>query len=290
METTKTPTKQPLTIKTFMAREDVVENIKKHLGEKTQGFITSVLQVSNQSEMLKKCDPASIYNAAMTAAILDLPLNNALGFSYIIPFGNQAVFCLGYKGMIQLCQRTGQYKNISATPVYEGQLLSSDPLRGCKFDFSKKGTKIIGYCAYFELTSGFQKDKYMSKEEIATHAKKYSKTYGKTGSAWTTNENEMAQKTVLRLLISKFGPMSIDVQRADALDELIGDKPAPSEFVDAVYAETDVEREKLTLAIDAENSTDGLAVLKMQIGTDDYLDLQDAIDKKIEKLNSAKKK
>lgn len=298
MENLQKERKKELTIQSIMSREDVMAKINRMMGKKAQGFVTSALQVVS-SGLLAKADPVSVYAGIMTAASLDLSLNPAIGHAHLIPFNItlpdkskqvKAVFVIGYLGLIELCQRSGQYKNISATPIYKGQLVESNPLTGFKFDFTKTSKEVIGYAAYIELVSGFQKTLYMTKQEVLDHGKKYSKTFGKQGSAWVTDEDKMCCKTVLRALL-KYGPKSIDVQRADAIDEFIPDAlPEDSTFVDAEYSETDVEREKLTLAIDGANTPEDLQVLKMQIGTDDYLDLQDAIDKKIEKLNTGKKK
>lgn len=297
---TKTPTKQ-VTLSGLVERPDIKARFEKMLGERAGTFLTSVLQIVASNELLKQADPISVLNGAATAATLDLPLNNSLGFVYLIPFNIKqsdgskkvvATFVIGYKGLLQLAQRSAQYKNISATPIYQGQLINENPLTGYTFDFKKKSNKVIGYAAHFSLVSGFEKTIYWTKEEVLSHAKKYSKTYGKQGSAWDTDEEDMACKTVLRQLIGKFGPMSIDYQKAEAIDETVySDLTNEQEQIaDVVYTETDVEREKLTLAIDGANSPQELTELKMQIGADDYLDLQDAIDKKIEKLNTSKKK
>ncbi len=294
---TKTQAKPALTIKSIMDREDVQSKIQKMMGKKAAGFVSSALQIVSNG-LLAKADPMSVYAGIMTAASLDLSLNPAIGHAHLVPFNItnpdksktvKAVFIIGYLGLIELCQRSGQYKNISATPIFKGQLIESNPLTGFKFDFSKTSKEVIGYAAYIELVSGFQKTLYMTKQEVLDHAKKYSKTYGKSGSAWTTDEDKMCCKTVLRALL-KYGPKSIDVQRAESIDEFIPDAaPDDSTFVDAVYTETNEEREKLVKEIEKANSAEELAVLKMQIGTDDYLDLQEAIDAKIEKINTKKK-
>ena len=294
---TKTQAKPALTIKSIMDREDVQSKIQKMMGKNTAGFVSSALQIVSNG-LLAKADPMSVYAGIMTAASLDLSLNPAIGHAHLVPFNItnpdksktvKAVFIIGYLGLIELCQRSGQYKNISATPIFKGQLIESNPLTGFKFDFSKTSKEVIGYAAYIELVSGFQKTLYMTKQEVLDHAKKYSKTYGKSGSAWTTDEDKMCCKTVLRALL-KYGPKSIDVQRAESIDEFIPDAaPDDSTFVDAVYTETNEEREKLVKEIEKANSAEELAVLKMQIGTDDYLDLQEAIDAKIEKINTKKK-
>ena len=164
--------------------------------------------------------------AAGTAASLDLPINQNLGFAYIIPFNKKengsykvvAQFQMGYKGFIQLAQRSGQFKTISTSEIYEGQLVEENPLTGFVFDFTKKvSNKVIGYAAYFSLVNGFEKTLYMSVDQVRKHGAKYSKTF-KYG-LWETDFDVMALKTVLKLLLSKFAPLSIEMERAVLSDQ-----------------------------------------------------------------------
>jgi recombination protein RecT len=133
-----------------------------------------------------------------------------------------AQFMIGYKGLIQLAIRSGQYKTISATEIYESQFKSYNPLTSeINFDFSNLPTgKIVGYSAYFKLNNGFEKLLFMTVAQLEEHGKKYSKSYEKTNSVWKQNFNEMAKKTVLKSIF-KFGPMTIDIQKAVESDQAI---------------------------------------------------------------------
>lgn len=221
-----------LTTKNLFAKENVQQKFKELLGAKAQGFITSVLQIAAGNELLAKADPMSIYNAAATAATMDLPLNNNLGFAYIVPYNQKqkdgtykqvAQFQMGYKGFIQLAQRSGQFKTIAATPIYEGQLIESNPLTGFVFDFSAPKTdKIIGYASYFMLLNGFEKTLYMTAEDLKKHGTKFSQTFKKGFGLWKDDFDGMAIKTVLKLLLSKYAPLSIDMlQRAVINDQAV---------------------------------------------------------------------
>lgn len=215
----------------FLNRDNVKDRFREILGAKSAAFISSVLATVSANDNLKKATPESVYMAAMMAAVVDLPINPNLGFAYIIPYnttirdkeGNErtvqvAQFQMGYKGFIQLAQRSGQYKTISAAPIYDGQLKSQDPLKGFEFDWeAKKNDTIIGYAAYFALTNGFEKIWFMSVEQLTAHAKQYSKTFNKSNSRWKTDFPGMAMKTVLKLLISKYGPLSVDTQMQKAI-------------------------------------------------------------------------
>lgn len=209
----------------------VRKKFEKVLGDRAGGFVTSVLQVINQNKMLQNADPVSVMNAAMTAASLNLPVNPNLGFAYIIPYnlkgrGVMAQFQMGYKGFIQLCMRSGQFKTISAAPIYEGQLIEENPLTGFRFNFGVMSDgEPVGYAAYFELLNGFQKTFYMSREDIEAHAVKYSQSYkgrghAKSSGPWVDTFDKMAIKTVLKLLLSTYGPMSVDMlDKALAADQ-----------------------------------------------------------------------
>lgn len=209
-----------LTTKQFFQREDVKSKFTELLGTRTNQFMTSLLSIVNNNSYLRNASPDSVYTSAMMAAALDLPINPNLGFAYIIPYGNQAQFQIGYKGLIQLALRSGQFKTISVTPVHEGQLIENNPLTGFKFDFNvKQSDKVIGYAAYFSLINGYEKTMYMSVSEVEAHGKKYSKTFN--NGVWKNDFNAMAQKTVLKLLLSKYAPLSIEMQKAVVADQAV---------------------------------------------------------------------
>lgn len=199
---------------------------EKILGNKANGFISSVLNTVNSTPALQKVsseNPQSILRSAAVAAALDLPIDKNLGFAHIVPYKEEAQFQMGYKGYIQLAMRTGQYKTINATEIYEGELVSRNRLTGeITFDESqKKSDKIIGYAAYFRLSNGFEKTLFMTIEELRAHGKRYSKSYNKEFSIWKQNENAMCLKTVLKLILSKYGILSIDMQTAIKADQAV---------------------------------------------------------------------
>ena len=210
-----------LAMKDFFQREDVVQKFQELLGKRASSFLTSVLSVVSQSELLAKADPKTVYMAALTSATLDLPINQNLGFAYIVPYKGQAQFQMGYKGFIQLALRSGQFLTISASPVYEGQLIEENPLTGYVFDRkAKKSEVVIGYASYFKLLNWFEKTFYMTKAEIERHANNYSAQFKKSQSGlWKDKFDEMATKTVIKLLLSKFAPLSVEMQKAVIADQ-----------------------------------------------------------------------
>lgn len=232
----------PLSIKEYFGRDVVKNKFTEMLGKRATSFITSVLQITASNALLSKADPTSIYQSASMAATLDLPLNNSLGFAYIVPYNSKqkdgsykviAQFQMGYKGFIQLAQRSGQFRAISACPVYEGQIKSENPLTGYEFDFSVKSDVIIGYAAYFSLINGFEKTIYMTVEELKKHGQRFSQSFKKNYGLWVDDFDSMAMKTVLKMLLSKYAPLSVDMQKAVITDQSVI-KDAENEEVEYV--------------------------------------------------------
>ena len=222
---------QPVGIKgisQFLSSDNIKAKFREVIGERSQSFLAAVLTAVSQNELLKNATPESIYASALMAATLDLPINPNLGFAYLIPYNNrknntqECQFQIGYKGFIQLAMRSGQFKNISASPIYEGQLIESNPLTGYKFDFNAKTSdKITGYAAYFSLLNGFEKVVYMTVEELQKHGKKFSQTFKKGYGLWNDDFDSMALKTVLKLTLAKYAPLSIEMQKALITDQSV---------------------------------------------------------------------
>lgn len=186
-------------------------------------FMSSVISVANGNPQLRKAEPMSIIGAAMVAATMQLQVIPTLGQCYIIPYGSKAQFQVGYLGLLQLCQRSGQFKKILAAPVHEGEYISGDEFdEDYVFDKKqRKSDKIIGYMAKFELLNGFTKVAYWDVERVKTHATKFSQAYrsGYT-SPWKSDFDAMAQKTVLKSIL-KYAPKSIEMQNAVTFDQAV---------------------------------------------------------------------
>ena len=242
--------KEAKTLKGMLEMPAYKNKFNEMLGKKAAGFMSSIIAVTNNNKLLAKAEPATVIGAAAQAAMLDLPINQSLGFAYIVPYKGAAQFQLGYKGYIQLAQRSGQYVDIGAKTVYEGELEYENRLLD-KFKFGERtGDKVIGYLAYFRLTNGFEKMLFMELDEMIAHAKKYSKSYSGGTEKWGLADfNTMAEKTVLKRLLSKYGPLSIEsVQMSQALSNDGGvismnkdgdfDVNFDGETIDAEYEET----------------------------------------------------
>ena len=187
---------------------------------------------------MQGCDEQSIITAASQAVALNLSISPALGYAHVIPYNGKATFQIGYKGLIQLAQRSGLYRTINADIVYEGEIKSRDRLSG-KIEFGERtGNEVIGYFAHFELLNGFTSTLYMSKEDMENHALKFSTSYkfdkNKNSSVWAKEFDKMATKTVLKLLLNKYGPMSPEMEKAVAADQSVIDAEGNYNYVDNV--------------------------------------------------------
>ena len=154
-----------------------------------------MIDLYNGDKSLQNCNPEAVALECVKAAALNLPLVKSLGFAYVVAYGSTPTFIIGYKGLIQLAQRSGMYKTLNADKVFEGEIQSKDKLSGM-IDLNGEAVSdtVVGYFAYFKLTNGFEKILYMTKPEIDTYAKKYSKSFASEYSPWKTAYDEMAQK------------------------------------------------------------------------------------------------
>jgi recombination protein RecT len=216
-------------------QKDAYKNlINNTLGDpkRAAGFITAITSAVATNPQLADCDPATILSAGLLGETLQLSPSPQLGQYYFVPFNDRklgrkvAQFQLGYKGYIQLAIRSGQYKKLNAMAIKEGELIKYDPLNEeievqlIEDEAAREAAETIGYYAMFEYLNGFRKVIYWSKEKMQNHALEYSQGYRahKGYTFWEKDFDSMAIKTMLRQLISKWGIMSIDFQKAYEAD------------------------------------------------------------------------
>lgn len=222
----------------------VEAKFKEMLGKRAPQFMTSITSVVTNNTLLQKADVNSIIMGAALAASMDLPLNSALGYVALVPFNSKdgcyAQLQIQWKGLVELFLRSGQCQSIICETVYEGQLVKKNKFIGeYVFDEdAKKSDKIIGFMAYFRLTNGFEKTEYMTIEEVKAHAQKFSQTYRSGRGVWKDQFEAMAKKTVLRRLLTKWAPKSIEMQQMAIFDQSVvkGDIN-DIEHAEAVYAD-----------------------------------------------------
>lgn len=215
---------------TYLASDAVKKNIESVIGKNINQFITSVVSLVGANKNLAECDRQSLLTACITAASLNLPINQNLGFAYIIPYKNRATgiteaqFQIGYKGFIQLAQRSNEIKKINVSDVREGEYLGINRLTGdinLSWIDDRDKLPIIGYIGYFETITGFEKSLYYSVNEIERHGKKFSQTYKKGFGIWKDDFDAMAKKTVIKLLLSRYAPMNSQLSEGIVKDQAI---------------------------------------------------------------------
>ncbi len=207
--------------------------LQDSLKENAGAFTASVLELYKSDSKLQTCDASAVFAECLKAVALKLPISKQLGFAYILPYNGVPQFQIGYKGMIQLCMRTGAYKYINADVVYKGEYQGTDKLTGyVDLNGKKTSDDVIGYFAYIETTSGFKKTVYWDRDKMEKHALQYSKAFKAykankiQSTPWADNFDDMAIKTVLRNLLSKYGVMSVEMANALQAE----DTPADSAF------------------------------------------------------------
>lgn len=235
MQTNNTPTVQKPKIevlKDMMKAPSIQEQFNNVLKENSGVFVASIIDLFNSDKNLQNCEPKQVVMEALKAAVLKLPINKSLGFAYIVPYNESykdgegnwqkkqvPQMQIGYKGLIQLAMRTGQYRIINADMLYEGELKAVNKLTG-EIDMSgeRASDKVVGYFAHIEMLNGFTKTLYSTVEKVTAHAKKYSKSFSSKNSPWSTEFDAMAIKTVLRNLLAHYGFLSVEMIGAMAKD------------------------------------------------------------------------
>lgn len=258
-------TKQESDLKVFnqtLSHPKTQEYLQQVLGEKKSSFVNNLTALVANDKKLQACKPMSVMYAAIKATALDLPLDPNLGFAYVIPYKNNnegctdAQFQIGYKGFIQLAMRSGQFKTINVREVREGEIIGEDfvsgNLRFKKLNSNREKATIVGYVAFFQLVNGFEKMMFWTVDEVKQHAMTYSKTFGSTikiireASKWTTDFDSMAKKTALKLLLSKYAPLSVEMKNAITADQLVVNEQGDNVYEDNPNVE-DIEAEELPI-------------------------------------------
>lgn len=230
-------------------QSDMYKNlINSTLGDEKRAtrFIAAISSAVATNPNLQDCDAGTILSGALLGESLNLSPSPTLGHYYLVPFNDNknnrkvAQMQLGYRGFLQLAIRSGQYKKINVIAIKDGELINYNPLTEdlqvnlIQDEGTREKTKTIGYYAMFELVNGFTKTIYWSKEKMTAHAKKYSKAYGTSYSFWSNDDGfeQMAFKTLLRQLISKWGVMSTEFQQAFESDMAVIKEDGTKEYVD----------------------------------------------------------
>ena len=224
-----------MTLAALLKTDTIGQRFNDVLGKEAAAFTSSILSAVSANPDLANCTPLSCISSAMIAATVGLPINPSLGFAYKVPYKGIATFQMGWKGFVQLGMRSGQYKTMNATEIYEGEVIKYNRLTGLlDFDQDKKTSdKIVGYAFYFQLLNGYEKVGYWTREKCEAHGKQYSKTYQKGKGQWVRGFDSMALKTVVKNTLSKWGLLSIEMKTAIQADQAVKNPDGSFSFPDS---------------------------------------------------------
>lgn len=277
-------------VKRLLVTDEVTNRFNQILGKRAPQFTASITNCIASNETLKKTDARSIMAASFVAAALDLPIDPNLGFAAIVPYRKRvkndktgywedtylAQLQIQYKGFIQLAIRSGQYRKMNYAVVYKDELKFYNPITGevtlvddltrCVQRAEGKIENIAGYYAWFQLHNGFTQEIYMSRQDVINHAKRYSQSYrydlenGRQSSPWSTDFDAMAKKTVLKQLLSKWGILSIDMQKAIQDDQMVYQSDGNGGYADNEAIQEFAPQERTVDAIQIAQSPEQVAL------------------------------
>ena len=224
------------------------------LGEKKQTFVGNMVALVSNNKALSECDPSTIMFSCLKSSALDLSLDPALGLSYVIPFKDNksgttvATWQLGARGYVQLALRSAQFKTLNVRDVREGEIVGEDFVSGelqfKKLDKDREKAPIVGYVAFMRLVNGFEKQLYMTVEELDAHAKRFSQTYRKGYGLWADKDMKqaMCEKTCLKRLLSKYAPLSVEMRDAIVSDSAVLGENNSIRYIDNEENVIDLEK------------------------------------------------
>lgn len=230
------------------------EYLSSVLGEKKQTFVGNMVALVANSKMLMDCDPSTVMFSCLKSAALDLSLDPVLGLSYVIPYRDNknnttvATWQLGSKGYVQLALRSAQFRKLNVRDVREGEIVDEDfvsgEMRFKRLQKDRESAPIVGYVAYMQLVNGFEKQLYMSVEELERHAKRFSQTYRRGYGLWADQymKSQMMEKTVLKRLLSKYAPLSVEMRDAIRSDFAVLGENDSVRYIDNEESAIDFEK------------------------------------------------
>lgn len=245
-----------VSMSSYLTQDNTKQYLQKMLGGRTNQFVTTLATMVGSNPALNECDRASLMGCALKATSMNLPIDQNLGMAYIIPYKNkgvaQAQMQIGYKGLIQLAQRSGQILSINSVEVKEGEFKGRDMLGEPIIEWLPEDERVnkntVGYIAGIRLVNGFTKIIYWTIAEIEKHAQRYSQAYryakksGQKDAIWIEGFDSMAKKTLLKALIGKYAPMTTELQEAIKSDQAVILSNPDTEEETIVYVDNEQEQ------------------------------------------------
>jgi len=208
-------------VKAYAEMDEVQKRFMNLLGDRDgRAYVESVVIATANNKTLQECTPKSIMISAMRAASLKLSVDPIMKQAHLVPFGKEATLIIDYHGLVQLSTNTNYYEIApNVFEIYEGEEVVIERFSGkISIEGKRVNNNVIGWCGYFKAKNGTERYLYMTNEECDAHGKKYSRGYeykdknGNFTSLWRKEPEAMRRKTVLRLLVSRWGNFSPQVQ------------------------------------------------------------------------------
>lgn len=228
-------------VKVYAELDEVKQGFINLLGvESGKAYVESIVIAVSNSEALQKCSVKSIFISARRAASLRLSVDPALKQAHLVPYGNEATLIVDYHGLLTLSVNTGYYEKAPhVAEVFEGEAVEINRLTGEVLIGGERVSNInIGWLAYFKAKNGTERWEYMTNEQIDTYAMKYNpKGFENPKGVWNKERDKMRRKTVLRVLLNKWGNFSPEIKslisqdEANIIDATLTDLPSDENII-----------------------------------------------------------
>lgn len=242
------------TIADFFGHASNKAKLENALGKSipTKSYIQAAMNAIRKDGRLQQCEPASLFEALLGAAGLQLVVGSALGHAYLVAYKDQCTLIIGYRGLIELATRGGKVRNVEARTVHEDDEF--------EFEFgmhprlvhkpcvatTKTKANLTAVYAVAHLEDGTPVFDVLYPHEIEA-ARMCSQSGKKNSGPWGAHYLEQARKTAVRRL-AKYLPLSAEVQAAIREDEKREMNLAPRDVevesaADAINAELEAASE-----------------------------------------------
>ena len=115
------------TIQTELARyQGRIAELLAGTGVSAATFTAQIANACRNQPKLLECDPATVLGAALRCAQLGLAPNDPRNLAWIIPYGRQAQFQIGYGGVLELARRAEPGLRFDGRPVYPNDVFHVD--------------------------------------------------------------------------------------------------------------------------------------------------------------------
>lgn len=180
-------------------------------------MVRVALLATSRTPKLLDCTPQSILLAVMQASSLGLEVGGVLGHGYLVPYGNEAQFIPGYRGLIDLARRGGQVSTVEARVVLDDDEAFHYELGLLPRLIHRPGAgmgEMTHVYAIARFRDGSTQFEVMNRVAVDAIRKR---SRAGTNGPWVTDYAEMARKTVVKRLM-KYLPLSVELAAAIELD------------------------------------------------------------------------